>query len=350
MLTHANLVANVAQHTDGERPRMNVSSDSVQFGLLPMYHIYGLSAINLIALRSGATLVSMPRFELELLLQVAEKYQVTKASLVPPIILALAKHPLVTRGRWPSLAAVTSGAAPLGPELHHAFGQRFPHVKLGQGYGLTESSPTILLSRVFMMLPPEEGGVSSAKPGSAGALLPNTEAKIVDTETGRALPKKQKGELCVRGPQVMKGYLNNPEATAHTLDSEGFLHTGDIAYVDDDGDFFIVDRVKELIKYKGFQVPPAELEGILLSHSSVSDAAVVPRADAAAGEVPIAFVVRASSSASDLESLRRLAEELKQHVGRQVAPYKRLHDIIFVDQIPRSAAGKILRKELRARL
>ena len=182
-----------------------------------------------------------------------------------------------------------------------------------------------------------------AKSGSCGTVVRNAELKVVDPDTGLSLGRNLPGEICIRGPQIMKGYLNDPVATAATIDVEGWLHTGDVGYVDDDDEVFIVDRVKELIKFKGFQVPPAELEALLIAHPSIADAAVVPQKDDAAGEVPVAFVVRAADS--------DIAEEaIKEFVSKQVVFYKRLHKVYFTHAIPKSASGKILRKELRAKL
>jgi 4-coumarate--CoA ligase len=167
--------------------------------------------------------------------------------------------------------------------------------------------------------------------------VPNTEAKVIDLATGEALGRAQDGELCFRGPQVMAGYLNNPEATAQMVDPDGWLHTGDIGHVDDDGYFYVVDRVKELIKYKGLQVAPAELEAVLLSHPQIADAAVVRIANEAAGEVPKAFVV----ATADLT-----ATQVMEYVAERVAPYKKVRAVEFIDQIPRSLSGKILRRML----
>jgi acyl-CoA synthetase (AMP-forming)/AMP-acid ligase II len=197
-----------------------------------------------------------------------------------------------------------------------------------QGYGLTETSPVTHTHRDD----PDE-----IRPGSIGHLISSTEAKIIDTNTGEALGPDQEGEVLIRGAQVMKGYLNNPEATEETIDSEGWLHTGDIGYVDDEGYFYIVDRVKELIKYKGYQVAPAELEAILLTHPLVADAAVIPSPDEEAGEIPKAFVV-ARGEAS--------AEEIMAFVAGKVAPTKKVRRLEFVDEIPKSASGKILRRVL----
>lgn len=306
-----------------------------------MFHIYAITSVNLIALKTGATIVTMPRFDLEQMLSLGEKYGITIAPLVPPIILALAKSPVVQKYNWKSLRSVVCGAAPLGADLEKLFKDKFPNVVLGQGYGMTESSPTISLSLAFA----PRGSPSSL--GSVGVLLPCTEARLADTGTGQGVPYGQRGELWIRGPQVMKGYLNNEEATAVTVDKEGWLHTGDVALVDKNGDIFIVDRVKELIKYKGFQVPPAELESLLLSHPSITDAAVLPRPDEEAGEVPVAFVVKRGGGGGG----EKVNEgEIMDFVAKQVASYKKLHQVFFVNSIPKSAAGKILRRELRSRL
>ncbi|KAK4486586.1 hypothetical protein RD792_006837 [Penstemon davidsonii] len=205
------------------------------------------------------------------------------------------------------------------------------------GYGMTEAGPVLSMSPSFAKQP------LPTKSGSCGNVVRNAELKVVDPETGRSLPRNKPGEICIRGLQIMKGYLNDAEATARTIDVDGWLHTGDIGIVDDDEDVFIVDRVKELIKFKGFQVPPAELEALLISHPSIEDAAVVPQKDEAAGEVPVAFVVPSNGFALT-------EEDVKEFIAKQVVFYKRLHQVHFVHVIPKSPAGKILRKDLRAKL
>jgi len=323
MLTHHNLVANLKQM---EGLDYFFESDTL-ICVLPLFHIYGLVVILNMGLHTGATIVTLPRFELEDFLQALRDYQVTLAHLVPPIILGLSKSPVVDQYQLPKLKTIFSGAAPLGEELTQACMQRL-NCNIRQGYGMTETSPVTHSSPAS----PED-----TKFGSIGVPAPNTECKIVDLESGLALGPQQQGELCVRGPQVMKGYLNRPEATEQTIDKEGWLHTGDIGYADADGHFFIVDRAKELIKYKGFQVPPAELEAILLTHPAITDAAVIPCPDDEAGEVPKAVVV-----------LRCQAEaaEILDFVANQVAPHKKIRLIEFVDRIPKSASGKILRRLL----
>ncbi|CAN6450178.1 unnamed protein product [Victoria cruziana] len=184
---------------------------------------------------------------------------------------------------------------------------------------------------------------SKVKSGSCGTVIRNAEMKIVDPETGASLPHNQPGEICIRGAQIMKGYLNDPEATARTIDKDGWLHTGDIGYVDDDEELFIVDRLKELIKYKGFQVAPAELEALLLTHPAVADAAVVPMVDELAGEVPVAFVVK--TNGSDVAE-----DDIKAFVAKQVVFYKKIHKVFFLQTIPKAPSGKILRKDLKSKL
>jgi acyl-CoA synthetase (AMP-forming)/AMP-acid ligase II len=228
------------------------------------------------------------------------------------------------------LKTLFSGAAPLSAELARACSERLG-CDIRQGYGMTETSPAIHLTPLRF---------DWSKYGSIGQCVPNTECKIVDVETNEPVGCGQEGEICMRGPQMMKGYLNRPEATAATIDADGWLHTGDIGYCDESGHFFVVDRLKELIKYKGMQVAPAELEALLLTHPSVADAAVVPVADAEAGELPKAFVVLKAGT----ETIA--AEELMAYVAGRVAPYKKIRRLEFIEQIPKSASGKILRRLL----
>jgi len=222
---------------------------------------------------------------------------------------------------------IFSGAAPLGVELSRECMQRIG-CSIRQGYGLTETSPVTHSS---------PADPAKLKLGSVGPPAPNTECKLVDPATGEELGVSNEGEICVRGPQVMKGYLNNPEATARTIDKDQWLHTGDIGYADEDGHFYIVDRVKELIKYKGFQVPPAELEAVIVTHPAVADAAVIPCRDDESGEIPKAFVVLKGEASAD---------ELMEFVAERVAPHKKIRALEFIDQIPKSLSGKILRRVL----
>jgi acyl-CoA synthetase (AMP-forming)/AMP-acid ligase II len=323
MLTHRNLIANLRQ-MDGLD---YFSRDDTLLCVLPLFHIYGLVVVLNMGLHLGATIVTMPRFDLEQFLGLIEKYRVTLSHIVPPIVLQLTRNPLVEQHDLSSLKVIFSGAAPLGEELSRECIQRIG-CTIRQGYGMTETSPVTHSS---------PADPTKMKLGSVGPPAPNTECKLVDPATGGELGPNQEGELCVRGPQIMKGYLNNPEATARTIDADNWLHTGDIGYADADGHFFIVDRVKELIKYKGFQVAPAELEAILLTHPAVADAAVIPCPDDEAGEVPKAFVVTKGKTT---------AEAIMEFVEERVAPYKKLRFVEFIEQIPKSASGKILRRVL----
>src|SRR5437867_3822230 len=326
MLTHRNLVANLVQ-TDAVH---HVAEQDRVMAVLPFFHIYGMQVVMNLALWQGATLVTMPKFELEPFLGLLQQYRITRAFVVPPLVLALAKHPAVDGYDLSSLQRMMSGAAPLDAALETACARRLG-CALVQGYGLTEASPVTHANS-------DEPG--TAKPGTVGRPLPNTECRVVDVATGRDLGADEEGEILIRGPQVMKGYLNDPEATGATIDAEGWLHTGDIGRVDADGYFTIVDRAKELIKVKGFQVPPAELEAVLRTHPAVADAAVIPLPDEHCGEVPKAFVVpRGDISAADLMA----------YVAERVAPYKKIRAVEFIDAIPKSPSGKILRRMLKER-
>jgi acyl-CoA synthetase (AMP-forming)/AMP-acid ligase II len=323
MLTHRNLVANLIQIT--EVYKEDTREHDVAVGILPFFHIYAMMVILNWILRNGSSIVILPRFDLEQFLTALVKHRVTIAHLVPPIVLALAKHPMVDK--FPlSLRWVFSGAAPLGQDLSEACARRLGCLVF-QGYGLTETSPATHLS------PPDHRN----RLGSVGFPVPGTECKVVDPATGEALGPGKDGELWMRGPQVMKGYLNQPGATAAAIDADGFFHSGDIGHADEDGYFYIVDRLKELIKYKGMQVAPAELEALLLTHPAVADAAVIPVPDEEAGEVPKAFVVKRGEVTED---------EIKTFVAARVAPYKKIRILEIVDQIPKSPSGKILRRIL----
>ncbi|PWA34859.1 4-coumarate--CoA ligase 2 [Artemisia annua] len=338
MLTHKGLVTSVAQQVDGENPNLWIHSEDVIICVLPLFHIYSLNSILLCGLRAGAAILIMQKFDIVPFLELIQKYKVTIGPFVPPIVLTIANNEeTVDKYDLSSIRTVMSGAAPLGKELEDTVRNKFPNAKLGQGYGMTEAGPVLSMCLAFAKEPYE------IKSGACGTVVRNAEMKIVDTETGLSLPKNERGEICIRGDQIMKGYLNDPESTKSTIDSEGWLHTGDIGLIDDDGELFIVDRLKELIKYKGFQVAPAELEALLLTHPEISDAAVVPMKDEAAGEVPVAFVVKTDGS-----SLTE--DDIKEFVKKQVVFYKRINRVFFIDSIPKSPSGKILRKDLRAKL
>ncbi|XP_055826287.1 4-coumarate--CoA ligase 2-like [Solanum dulcamara] len=337
MLTHKGLVTSVAQQVDGENPTLYIHSEDVILCVSPLFHIYSLDSVLLCGLRVGAAILIMQKFDIVTFLELVQKYKVTIGPFVPPIILAIAKTPIVDNYDLSSVRTVISGAAPLGKMLEDTVRTKFPNAKLGQGYGMTEAGAPITMCLAFAKEPFE------IKSGACGTVIRNAEMKIVDLDTGISLPRNKPGEICIRGDQIMKGYLNDPEATARTIDKEGWLHSGDIGYIDDDEELFIVDRLKELIKYKGFQVAPAELEALLLNLSSISDAAVVPMKDEQAGEIPVAFVVRSNGSTIT-------EDEIKDFISKQVVFYKKIKRIFFVDAVPKSPSGKILRKDLRARL
>jgi acyl-CoA synthetase (AMP-forming)/AMP-acid ligase II len=326
MLTHTNLVANLAQTS----AVFDFGEDEVLIAVLPFFHIYGMQVLMNCGLRAGATVVTMPRFDLAEFLRIHQDYGVTRSFVAPPIVVALAKHPMVDDYDLSKLEQVFSGAAPLSAELAIETGKRLG-CEVVQGYGMTELSPVSHLTPV-----------GSFKPGSVGVTAPNTEMRIVDPLTGDDLDINADGEIWVRGPQVMQGYLNNEAATAATITADGWLRTGDIGHVDEEDHVFVVDRLKELIKYKAFQVPPAELEALLLTHPAVADAAVVGLPDEEAGEIPAAYVVlRPGVDAT--------AEEIMEFVAAEVAHYKQIRRLEFIDAVPKSASGKILRRELKAR-
>ena len=320
MLTHRNVVAQLNQIDAIESVEM-----PALLGVLPFFHIYGMVIILMHGFMRAATIVTLPKFDLEAFLKVLQDWPITSAHIVPPIVVALGKHPLVDDYKFPHLKYIFSGAAPLGPELTDAVEKRL-NIKIRQGYGMTEASPATHYTVA-----------GTERAGTVGKLMPSIEMRIIDPETGKDLPTGQPGEVWVRGPNVMKGYLNNPEATARTVDADGWLHTGDIGVADDDGYLTVVDRLKELIKVKGFQVAPAELESILLKHPKIADVAVIPVADEQSGEVPKAIVVRRE----DLT-----AEDVMAFVESKVAHYKRVRHVGFVDAIPKSPSGKILRRVL----
>ena len=324
MLTHRNLVANLCQCESA----IPYDQDSSGLAVLPFFHIYGMQVLMNGLLANGCTVISMPRFDLVQALELIQEHKITHFFAVPPMILALAKQPIIDNYDLSSLEMVMSGAAPLGAELSEEAATRI-QCDVIQGYGMTELSP------VSHMTPPGQ-----YRPGSVGVTVPNSECRIVDPETGQDKGVGEEGELWVRGPMVMAGYLNNPEATEETIDSDGWLRTGDVAIIDEFEHIYIVDRVKELIKYKGFQVPPAELEALIISHPAVADVAVIGIPDDEAGELPKAFV----TLKPDMEAT---GEEIQDFVADKVATYKQIHLVEFIDEIPKSASGKILRRFLR---
>jgi len=297
--------ASVFPYREGERV----------LGLAPFFHIMGLSCVLLHALSSGATVVTMPRFDLEDMLRTVSEHRIEQMIVPPPVLTALAHHPLVDSYDLSSLRVVACGAAAASAELERAAADRLGCL-VAQGYGMTEAGPMIASPIVE---PPV------IRHGSVGRVMPGTEVQVVD------------GEVWVRGPHLMSGYLDDPEATAATIDPDGWLHTGDTGRFDDDGFLYLGDRLKELIKVNGFQVAPAELEGVLRTHPAVGDAAVVGVPDDEAGERPVAFVVARGELDRD---------ELMAFVAAQVAPYKQLRDVELVDALPHSPTGKLLRRML----
>ena len=328
ILTHRNLVANLLQI----EAMGDVTDQTKIMAFLPFFHIYGMTVMMNQGLHARATVVTMPKFDLEQFLTITQRYEVDRLYIAPPVAVALAKHPMVDQYDLSCVKTVFSGAAPLDGELGRAVAQRLDCTVL-QGYGMTESSP------VSHCMPDDRGDLDL---NSSGFAIPNMECKLVDPETGREVGVGERGELWMKGPNIMVGYLNNSDATDATKDAEGYLHTGDIAVIDDEGVYSIVDRVKELIKYKGYQVPPAELEALLLTHDKIADTAVIGVKDADGEEVPKAFVVT-QAAGSDLTE-----DEVMAFVAERVAPHKKVRVVEFIDQIPKSASGKILRKDLRA--
>ncbi|MHB8691335.1 MAG: AMP-binding protein [Solirubrobacteraceae bacterium] len=327
LLSHRNLVVSIVQTASA----FGLTSDDVVIAALPFFHVFGLNVVLNRALAAGATVVAMPRFELGQFLDLVERYRVTRGYVVPPMVQALASDPAVDSRDLSALRHLLSGAAILGPDVAEACERRIG-CRVTQGYGMTEMSSVTHLAPLF-------GGVR--KPGSIGLPVPGTECRLVDPDTGADVESGQPGELWMRGEHVMRGYLNNPDATAATIDPDGWLHTGDLAVVDDDGWFSVVARLKEIIKYKGYQVAPAELEAVLISHPQVADCAVIAVADQVAGEIPKAFVVPAVDQLD--------TEAVLQFVAERLAPYKRIRQIETIDEIPRSPSGRILRRLLEDR-
>lgn len=334
MLSHRNLVANVEQ----SRNLLKVTAEDRVLAVLPFFHIYGLTVLLNLALREGARLVTMPRFDLAEFLRLIQEQRCSFLFIAPPVAVALAKHPMVAEYDLGSVRTTMSGAAPLDGELGTRLGERLG-CRVLQGYGMTEMSP------VSHLIPVDAVDVPVS---SVGYTVPNMECRLVDPASGDEIEipaegTSAPGHLLCRGPNVMLGYLNRPEETADTLDTDGFLRTGDIATVRADGVVTIVDRLKELIKYKGYQIAPAELEALLLTHPGIADAAVIGSVDEDGQEVPMAFVVR--QPGPDGDALDEVAVE--DFVAAKVAPFKKIRRVRFIDAVPKSASGKILRRVLK---
>ncbi|MFP3991718.1 4-coumarate--CoA ligase family protein [Streptomyces sp. E11-3] len=330
MLTHRSIATNLAQLN----PAIPMGPEDRILAILPFFHIYGLTALMNAPLRNGACVVVLPRFELDTFLAAIEKHRITSLYVAPPVVLALAKHPAVEQYDLSSVRYLISAAAPLDGDLAVACAERLRVPFVGQAYGMTELSPGTHVTPL---------NAESTPPGAVGKLIASTEMRILslDDPSQDAEPGAD-GEIAIRGPQVMKGYLGQPDATADMIDADGWVHTGDIGRVDEDGWLFVVDRVKELIKYKGYQVAPAELEALLLTHPQVADAAVIGVYEADGTEVPKAFVVRQPG-----EELS--ADEVTAYVADRVSPYKKVRRVEFIETVPRAISGKILRRELRTR-
>jgi len=328
MLSHRAVLTNLVQSLT----LMPTGPAARVLAVAPFFHAVGLVVLAGRALLGGATLVTLPRFEVPGFLAALQDHRITQTVVVPPIVAALARHPAVSEYDLSSLEWLGCGAAPLDGGLQQACAARIG-CPVGQGYGMTEVTAGLALW-------PEGTEVVL---GSSGRLLPGARARIVDPEQQADVAPGKTGELWVRTPSVMDGYLGNPAATAATIDAEGWLHTGDIARFGPDGDLFITDRVKELIKVNGFQVAPAELEAVLCGHPLVAAAAVVPVPDERAGERPRAFVVLTRPDEAGPDT----AAGLMSYVAERVAPYKRVTEVEFTGTIPVSPSGKILRRLLR---
>ena len=330
MLTHHNLTTNLEQFTHRPGEGASYRRDDVFLVHLPLFHIYGLQILMNAVIQVGATQVLMGRFDMQLFLNLVAQHRVTQLYTVPPVGLGLTQYPGISQVDLTSLRVGFLAAAPCSQDLQYRVSQVL-NCPVIQGYGMTELSPVVNID--FME-------ADRFRSGAVGPVLADTEERVVDLEDGATeLPLGEVGELLVRGPQVMKGYHNNPQATAETITADGWLRTGDIVRMERDGNIWILDRKKELIKYKGFQVPPAELEGLLLEHPGVADAAVIGKPDVESGEIPKAFVVR--KSGTDLS-----AQDLMGFVSGQVATFKQVREVEFVDSIPKNPSGKILRRLL----
>ena len=323
MLTHYNLTSNVRQTlTTGLSTGYGAYLD-----FLPFFHIYGMVVLMACGFAGGIPQVIMPRFDPSLCLELIQRHKVTNLFAVPPALLALANFPDIAKYDISSLSMIMSGAAPLPQEIGRSAAKALDATVL-QGYGMTETSPVINVNPVTRF-----------KDATVGPPVADTIEKVVSLDDGKELGAGEIGELMAYGPQVMKGYWNNEEATKETLPEPGWIATGDIVSVDEEGYVTILDRKKEMIKYKGYQIAPAELEALLLEHPDVMDSAVIPKRDAEAGEIPKAFVLMREGKDVSVD-------ELIAFVAERVAPYKKVREIEFVDAIPKTASGKILRREL----
>ncbi|XP_033216843.1 4-coumarate--CoA ligase 1-like [Belonocnema kinseyi] len=330
MLSDKNILIRI--QISAEDPASFLKSCKIILGILPMHHTYGICSL-LTVLAEGRKLIVLSKFEERVFLETVEKYRIEILLLVPSVLVFLAKSPIVNEYDLSCVKKIISGAAPLSKEIEEIVTKKMKLRAIHSGYGLTESTGILI------------GSPENHKVNSVGILVPGVQAKVVslDEKLKEPLGPNMEGELCFKGKNIMKGYCGDEKATKAII-KDGFLHTGDVGYYDEDGYFFIIDRVKELIKYKGFQVPPAELESILLSHNKIGDAAVVGLPDETAGELPLAFVVK-------LPGVEIRAEEVIEYVNERVSPQKRLRGgVRFINAIPKNPSGKILRKDLRSLL
>lgn len=330
MLTHFNMTANLLQFMERPGEALQQTEDDVLLVHLPLFHIYGMQVLMNAVIASGGTQVMMRRFNMDEMLGLLSSHSITHLYTVPPVGIGLSMLPSLEGHDLSSMRAACLAAAPASEELQTRI-QDVVGFPIFQAYGMTELSPVSNLDYIE----PER-----MTPGSVGPAIADTEERVVDLETGtKDVPIGEVGELLVRGPQVMKGYYNNEDATQETISDHGWLRTGDIVRMNEEGCVWILDRKKELIKYKAFQVPPAELEGLLLEHPAIADAAVVGKADVEAGEIPKAFVVaRQGMEVSD--------EDVMDFVASRVATFKHVREVEFIDAIPKNPSGKILRRML----
>ncbi len=326
MLTHYNIVSNILQASTA----FQVHENDIPLNVTPFYHIFGMVVGMLMSLYIGATQVIMKEFHRKDFCELIERYRTTYAFLVPPIFVALVGYSGLLKYDWSSLRFVANGAAPISPEVAKRF-QELTGVTVYHQWGLTEASPVVAANPWYKI-----------KVESQGILLSDTEHRVIDPETFKELPMGEIGELVIKGPQIMKGYWNRPKETEEafiTIDGERWLRTGDIAKIDEEGYEYIVDRRKEMIKYKGFSVSPAELERLLFTHPAVADCAVVGKPNSYGGEIPKAFVVAKPR-------MNATSKEIIDFVKSRIAEYKWVREVEFVDNIPRTQSGKILRRVL----
>jgi long-chain acyl-CoA synthetase len=357
-LPHRTVVTNVVQSvcfSTGSLPTLDAEGDVTvdQFGseaehptrlgtatlinLTPWFHAMGVIGYLNGQVMGGSTVVIHDRFDPALYVSDAVRYRVTSIGGAPPVFVALLQVPGIAEADLSSVRGFSSGAAPLPVPLIERMKALVPGAVIGEGYGLTE---------VTMMAtgnPPHTSGVRKA--GTVGVPLPDTEISIRPLGGGDPLPVGERGEVCIRGPQVMRGYAGRPDATAESIDPDGWFHTGDVGVLDADGYLSIVDRTKDMLLYKGYNVFPRELEELLFATPGVAAAAVVGRPDPEAGELPVAYVVRRG----DDSGAGLTAAGVMGVINEQVTPYKRLRDVVFVDALPVSPAGKVLKRELSAR-